>query len=38
MDLQRQAQRLSQHLASSSDSSFEVISDLGSGMNYKKKP
>ena len=37
MDLQRQAQRLSQHLASSSDSKYEVISDLGSGLNYKKK-
>ena len=36
-DLQRQTQRLSQHLASSSDSSYEVISDLGSGVNYKKK-
>ena len=36
MDLQRQAQRLSQHLGSSG-SNYEVISDLGSGLNYKKK-
>ena len=37
MDLQRQSQRLSEYLQTTSHSKFEVISDLGSGINFKKK-